>query len=105
MTRRNTSQRDRFRATAKRTQAACALCGNPIDYTLGWTTDPDTGRRRPNLRMFVADHIVPLDSAKTDAERRALDVPANMQAAHWDCNSKKRARTHAPIIRRSSTLA
>ena len=103
MGKRSTSTRDRFRATAKRANASCAICGTPIDYTLGWTTDAD-GRRKPNPRMFVADHIVPLDSAKTDAERRALDVPSNMQATHWNCNSTKRARTHAPIVRRSGTL-
>ena len=88
MTRRNTTTRDRMRATIARTRAACHICGQPIDYTL------------PHLdpRAFVIDHVVPLHKGGTDT----LD---NVKAAHRECNSKKRARIVAPIVRRSSSLA
>lgn len=84
---RNTTQRDRDRAAIKRTGAGCHICGEPIDYTLHYL-DP---------RAFVVDHIVPL----------AKDGPDNLSnkaAAHRECNSKKRARHHAPIVRRSGSL-
>ena len=90
-TKRSTAIRDRFRAQAKRTRAACHLCGQPLDYDLPHT-DP---------KSFVADHVQPL-------ARGGADALSNLAAAHRqqprDCNSTKRARVHAPIIRRSGTL-
>jgi 5-methylcytosine-specific restriction endonuclease McrA len=84
---RNTAQRDRDRATIRRTRAACHICGEPIDYTLVW----------PHPRCFVVDHVIPL-------KRGGVDHISNKAAGHNDCNSKKRARLIAPIIRRSGTL-
>jgi 5-methylcytosine-specific restriction endonuclease McrA len=84
---RNTNQRDKDRARIKASGAACHICGQPIDYTLEWL-DP---------RSFVVDHVVPL--AKDGA-----DHISNKRAAHRECNSKKRARLVAPIIRRSGAL-
>jgi len=46
---------------------------------------------------FVVDHVVPLAKGGADA----LD---NKKAAHRGCNSTKRARLVAPIVRRSGTL-
>ena len=93
-TNRNSAQRQRDRDTIKRTGAGCHICGQPIDYTL------------PHLDplAFEVDHLVPLSSASTDAERDALDTLANKRAAHRRCNSKKRAREYAPIVRRSASL-
>ena len=85
---RNTAQRDRDRDRIRRTGAACGICGDAIDYTLRW----------PDKRCFVVDHIVPL-------HRGGADVRANKQAAHNECNSRKRARIVAPIVRRSGSLA
>lgn len=86
---RNTTTRDRHRHTIARTQPACALCGEPIDYTI-------TDRLHP--RAFVADHIIPL-------ARGGTDTLPNKQPAHRDCNAKKAARLVAPIVRRSRSLA
>lgn len=87
MTHRNWAQQAKDRATIRATRAACGICGEPIDYTLPHT-EP---------RSFVADHIVPLS-------RGGADTVANKQAAHRDCNSRKRARHIAPIVRRSGAL-
>jgi 5-methylcytosine-specific restriction endonuclease McrA len=87
MTKRNTTQRDRLRATIARSRPACWLCGEGIDYTL------------PHLdpKSFTIDHVIPLAKGGTDT----LD---NVRAAHRSCNSTKRARLIAPIVRRSGAL-
>ena len=84
---RNTTQRDRLRARVARSKPACHICGEAIDYTL------------PHLdpRSFVIDHVVPLIKGGTDT----ID---HVKAAHRDCNSTKRARLVAPIVRRSGAL-
>ena len=95
MANRNTAQRDRDRASIAANKPPCYLCGEPIDYTLEW----------PNPWCFTVDHVVPLDSATTPAERRALDVLNNKRAAHWTHNRAKHARLDGgPIIRRSGAL-
>ena len=38
---RNTTRRDRHRATIAQAKPPCAICGSPIDYTLRWP-HPDT---------------------------------------------------------------
>lgn len=84
---RSSSQRDRFRARIKATKAGCHICGQPISYDLPWL-DPGA---------FVVDHVIPLAKGGTDT----ID---NVKAAHRSCNSKKRARLIAPIVRRSGSL-
>lgn len=85
---RRTQTRELHRRTIARTQPPCGICGEPIDYTLRWP-DPDA---------FVADHVTPLALGGSDT----LD---NKQAAHNRCNSDKRAKPHADIIKRSGSLA
>lgn len=87
MTRRHTTTRDRHREIIRRTGAGCHICGEPIDYTLPYL-DP---------RAYVVDHIVPLSKG-------GPDTLANKAAAHRECNSKKRSRLVAPIVRRSGSL-
>jgi len=87
MVKRNTATRDRDRARIARDKPACHLCGVAIDYTLHHL-DP---------MSFVVDHVMPLAKGGADA----MD---NKKAAHRECNSKKRARIVAPIVRRSGTL-
>ena len=84
---RNSAQRERMRRQIARSKPACHICGQPIDYTL------------PHLdpKSFVIDHVVPLAKGGTDT----ID---NVKAAHRDCNSAKRARLVAPIVRRSRSL-
>ena len=84
---RSSSRSKRFRAVIARSKAACHICGAAIDYTLTHM-DP---------MSFVIDHVVPL-------HRGGLDDISNIRAAHRACNSKKRARLIAPIIRRSGSL-
>lgn len=105
MAARNSAQRDRDRAILAHTRASCAICGQPIDYSLTVLADQHGAKcRRPDCKgcvphpmRFEADHAVPLARGGTDT----LD---NKQATHRRCNSKKRARTVAPIVRRSNTL-
>ena len=87
MPKRNTVRRDNHRSVIKRGRPGCHICGKPIDYDLPWL-DPDS---------FVVDHVVPLDKGGPDT----LD---NKRAAHRSCNSTKRARDFAPIVRRSGSL-
>ena len=87
MSARSTTRRDKDRATIKRGRPDCHICGKPIDYTLPYL---DPGE-------FVVDHVVPL-------ARGGADHISNKKAAHRSCNSKKRAREYAPIIRRSRSL-
>lgn len=87
MVRRNTTQQARYRARHRATQAACHICGQPINYNLKW----------PDPMCFVVDHLTPIAKGGT----HTFD---NTAAAHNHCNSKKRAREHAPIIRRSGAL-
>jgi len=84
---RNTAQRDKDRARIRSTHSACGICGNPIDYLLPHD-DP---------MSFTVDHIIPLSKGGPDR----ID---NKQAAHRRCNSTKRARLVAPIVRRSGSL-
>lgn len=75
-----------WRSIRKRWQAIgapCALCGRPIDYSLGMVIDMRTGKRRPHPMSFVVDHI---DTLK---EGGALYDFANTQPAHWICNARK----------------
>jgi 5-methylcytosine-specific restriction endonuclease McrA len=84
---RNTARRDRLRKRIAQTGAACHICGAPIDYGLP-SLDP---------MSFVIDHVIPL-------ARGGADDASNVKAAHRSCNSIKRARIVAPIVRRSGAL-
>lgn len=81
---RDSAQRKRHRQAIARSRPACWICGNPVDYSLKW----------PDPMCFVVDHVLPLAKGGSD------DI-SNKKAAHNTCNSKKRARLVAPIIRRS----
>jgi 5-methylcytosine-specific restriction endonuclease McrA len=76
---RNTTTRDRHRTVIARTKPDCALCFQPIDYTL----------RYPDPLCFVVDHIVPLGPSPTPERVAELDVLTNKQAAHNTCNRAK----------------
>ena len=87
MVRRNTQQQERMRKRIAATRADCHICGNPISYELKW----------PDPMCFVVDHIIPI-------AKGGKHELSNAAAAHASCNSKKRARDYAPIVRRSGTL-
>ncbi len=69
---RSTTQRDRHRAAIRRTRPPCAICGEPIDYTLHHLDD----------MAFQVDHVVPLAAG-------GPDTLENKQAAHRKCNRSK----------------
>ena len=112
MTRRSTTQRDKDRATIARGKPACAICGAAIDYTLSVIEGqhgakcqrPDCLGCVPHPMRFEADHIIPLGPNPTPERIAQLDVLSNKQATHRKCNSAKRARLVAPIVRRSGSL-
>lgn len=79
----NGSARDRLRARIKARGEPCAICGRPIDYTLGMITDPRTGRRRPHPMSFVVDEILPVSQGGSPTD------PANTRPAHWICNARR----------------
>ena len=84
---RNTTRRDRHRATIAATKPPCAICGHPIDYTLRW----------PHPDCYVVDHIQPLDKG-------GPDTLSNKQAAHHRCNREKSNKPVAGILRTSGVL-
>ena len=86
-TNRSSANAKHFRRVIAKTKAACHICGAGIDYDLPWK-DP---------MAFVVDHVIPLHKGGTD-------TLGNARAAHRSCNSKKRARLIAPIVRRSGSL-
>lgn len=87
MVRQHTSTQKANHATIKRLRLPCAICGEPIDYTVKY----------PHPDSFVVDHIVPLAAGGTDHI-------TNCQPTHRRCNSAKSARPFAPIIRRCGSL-
>lgn len=75
-TQRNTATRDRHRAYLRRGKPDCALCHEPIDYSL----------RSPDPMSFEVDHIIPL-------ARGGLDERDNVQPSHRHCNRRKADQT------------
>lgn len=84
---RNTNTRDKHRAIISKSNAPCAICGQPIDYRL------------PHLHpmAFVVDHIIPLAAG-------GPDTLENKQACHRSCNRDKSDKPFGTILRRSSAL-
>lgn len=76
---RNTATRDRHRSTIRARRDPCALCGDPIDYTL----------RTPHPDSFEVDHIIAVDLGGADT----LD---NKQASHRRCNRAKSNKASMP---------
>ncbi|WP_028637728.1 HNH endonuclease [Nocardioides sp. URHA0032] len=69
---RNTTTRDQHRRAIARTKPPCALCEQPIDYTL----------RSPDPMSFEVDHILAIDNG-------GPDTLGNKQASHRKCNRAK----------------
>ena len=88
MIKRNSAIRDRHRARIKQDKPNCHICGQPINYDLPHT----------DAWSYVVDHVIPLSKG-------GKDIIENKKAAHRECNSKKRARLIAPIIKRSNSLS
>lgn len=88
MTQRSTTVRDQHRAAIRRTKPPCGICEQPIDYTLPHT----------HPLAFVVDHVIPFGPNPTPERIAELDVLANKQAAHRDCNRAKSDKVdEAPV--------
>jgi 5-methylcytosine-specific restriction endonuclease McrA len=94
MVARNSQQQERMRKAIAATRAACHICGAPIDYRRPYYLP---GTHTPDPEAFVVDHVIPI-------ARGGKHDLSNARAAHAGCNSKKRARLIAPIVKRSQTL-
>lgn len=82
----NGSARDKARARIKARGDVCAICGKPIDYTLGMITDPATGRTRPHPMSFAVDELIPVSRGGDPYD---ASPGGNCRAAHWICNSRR----------------
>ena len=92
----NGSARDKIRERWRSRGEPCALCGKPIDYSLGFVTDPRTGKRRMHPMAFVVDEIVPVCFGGSPY------TMANTRPAHYICNARrgsgaKQAHSAAPL--------
>ena len=88
----NGSLREKHRRYWKSMGLPCAICGGPIDYSLGMVTDPRTGKRKPHPMSFVIDEIVPVsryrEGGYSSPEQCAQDRN-NQRPAHWICNARR----------------
>lgn len=62
-----------FKAECAAAHLPCALCGDPIDYTL----------THPDRMSFSVDHIIPTGQGGAVTDR------ANLQPSHLSCNARK----------------
>lgn len=88
----NGTQRTRQRNYWKARGLPCGICGQPIDYSLGYITDPLTGKRRMHPMAFVIDEIIPVsrwrEGGYRSPEACALDI-SNQRPAHYICNARR----------------
>ena len=87
MAKRDKTQQGKDRRRIAATKPNCYICGSEIDFAL----------KTPDPMSYELDHIIPI-------ARGGSDHISNKAASHRQCNSKKRAREYAPIIRRSTAL-
>jgi 5-methylcytosine-specific restriction endonuclease McrA len=78
------ARRRHLATVAERDGYVCQLCGDPVQMDAGWPAVTDR-RRSVNLLYPVLDHVLPIALGGSDG-------PANLQLAHWGCNSRKGAR-------------
>ena len=79
----NGSARDKVRERWRARAEPCAICGKPIDYSLGMVIDTRTGKRRPHPMSFVVDEIVPVSLGGSPYSM------TNTRPAHWICNARR----------------
>lgn len=79
----NGHARDQLRRWLAAQQLPCALCGQPIDYTLTTWVDPKDGKTKRHPMSFEVDEIVPVSLGGDPLDR------GNVQPAHRICNQRK----------------
>lgn len=75
-------QRKALRARYKSLGLPCALCGQPIDYSLP-AGHPDS---------FELDEIIPISKIPPELRAKAAVDPKNVQPAHRRCNARRGAK-------------
>lgn len=86
------TRRENIRARWRAIGDPCHICGKPIDYSLGFITDPATGKRRPHPMMFVVDEIVPVSRYREggfETPAQAATTFSNTRPAHYICNARR----------------
>lgn len=86
----NGSARNKIRQRWRSIGAPCALCGKPIDYSLGMITV--NGKKRPHPMSFVVDEIIPISRYREggfESPEQAALCFENTQPAHYICNARK----------------
>lgn len=88
----NSTIRNKQRAYWKARGLPCGICGQAIDYSLGYIKDPLTGKHRMHPMAFVIDEIIPVsrwrEGGYSSPEACALDV-SNQRPAHYICNARR----------------
>jgi 5-methylcytosine-specific restriction endonuclease McrA len=78
-----------------KTCPVCHICGHDIDLTIPYL-DPVTNKVNP--WAGTVDHVTALNNGGTEHH-------TNHAPAHARCNRAKSDKDHAPIVRRSGSLA
>lgn len=86
-------RRDMLRKRVAALGLPCALCGQPIDYTLTTYVDPKDGKRKRHPLSYELDEIVPISKGGSHVD------PDNVQPTHRICNQKRGNK----LIRRQPT--
>lgn len=88
----NGTLRNKQRAYWKQRGLPCGICGQPIDYSLGYIVDEVTGKRIPHPLSFVIDEIIPVsrwrEGGYSSPEACAQDM-GNQRPAHYICNARR----------------
>ena len=88
----NSTLRNKQRAYWKARGLPCGICGQAIDYSLGYIKDPLTGKRRMHPMAFVIDEIIPVsrwrEGGYSSPEACAQDI-SNQRPAHYICNARR----------------
>ena len=79
----NGYKRDMLRKRVAALGLPCALCGQPIDYTLTTYIDPKDGKRKRHPLSYELDEIVPISKGGSH-----VDID-NVQPTHRICNQKR----------------
>lgn len=77
----------RLKANLRRQRRPCCICHQPIDYSRRW----------PDPKSFTVEHLKPMSTHPHLAED-----PANLDAAHYSCNSSRGNRRPPPPLGQTS---
>lgn len=79
----NGARRNALRKRVAAQGRPCAICGQPIDYSLTTWIDPKDGKEKRHPWSYELDEIVPVSKGGSP-----FDIN-NVQPAHRLCNQKK----------------